>query len=138
MSQEQLIQTPFGVTVFGSSLIRVEPDIVSLNFAVSRLHKQPKDAFQDVRKASRDVRKYLDEVKVDEIGTSRVSISQSHRFVSGEQKFLGYTAKVAFRVLLRQLDKMEDVLSGIVDAGVNEIASVEFQTTKLKEIRADA
>jgi uncharacterized protein YggE len=138
MNREQLIQTPFGINVFGSALIRVEPDIVSLNFAVSRLQQHPKDAFQDVRKASQDVRKYLDKAKVGEIGISRVNISQSFRFISGEQKFIGYTAKVGFHVLLRQLDRMEDILSEIVDAGVNEITSVDFQTTRLKEIRADA
>jgi uncharacterized protein len=138
MSQEQLIQSPFGISVFGSSLVRVEPDIVALNFVVSSLQKHPKDAFQDVRKASHDVREYLDKAKVDEIDTSRVSITQSFRYISGVQEFIGYTAKVGFHVLLRQIEKMEDVLSGIVDAGVNEINSVDFQTTRLKEIRADA
>jgi uncharacterized protein len=138
MYQEQLIQTPFGINVFGSSLLRVEPDIVSLNFVVSSLQKHPKDAFQDVRKATHDVREYLDRVKVDEIDTSRVSITQSFRYISGVQEFIGYTAKVGFHVLLRQIDKMEDVLSGIVDAGVNELNSVDFQTTRLKEVRADA
>ena len=138
MYQEQLIQNPFGITVFGSSLIKVEPDIVSLSFAVSRIHQHPKDAFQDVRSSSQSVRKYLEQAKVDEVNTSRVSISQTFRYISGEQKFLGYTAKVAFNVLLRKLDEMEDLLSGIVDAGANEIENVEFQTTKLKELRADA
>lgn len=138
MYQEQLIQNPFGINVFGSSLVRVEPDIVSLDFAVSRIQKHPKDAFQDVRKASQNVRRYLEQAKVDEVNTSRVSISQAFRFVSGEQKFMGYTAKVVFHVLLKTLDQMEDLLSGIVDAGANEIESVEFQTTKLKELRADA
>ena len=33
---------------------------------------------------------------------------------------------------------MEEVLAGSVDACVNEITSVDFQTTRLKEIRADA
>jgi len=138
MNQEQLIQTPFGINVFGSSLIRVEPDIVSLNFAVSRLQQHPKEAFQEVRIDSQAVRKYLEQAKVGEVGTSRVNISQSFRLVNGERKFIGYTAKIAFHVLLRQLDKMEDVLSGIIDAGVNEIASVDFQTTRLKELRAEA
>ena len=137
MNQVQLVQNPFGVNVFGSSLIRVEPDIVSLNFAVSRLHQHPKDAFQEVRKVSQSVRRYLEETHVDEVNTSRLTISQSFRYTSGEQKFIGYTAKVVYRVLLRQLDKMEDVLAGIVDTGVNEIESVDFQTTKLKELRAD-
>jgi uncharacterized protein len=137
MNQEQLIQNPFGINVFGSSLILVEPDIVSLNFAVSRLQQHPKDAFQEVRKVSQNVRRYLEEAQVDEVNTSRITISQSFRYTSGEQKFLGYTAKVVYHVLLRQLDKMEDVLAGIVDAGVNEVESVDFQTTKLKELRAD-
>jgi len=138
MNQEQLIKTPFGINVFGSALIRVDPDVVSLNFSVSRLHQHPKEAFQDVRKASQGVRKYLEQAKVGEVGTSRVNISQTFRYISNENKFVGYTARVAFHVLLRQLDSMEDVLSGIVDAGVNEITSVDFQTTRLKEIRAEA
>jgi uncharacterized protein YggE len=138
MNQEQLIKTPFGINVFGSALIRVDPDIVSLNFSVSRLHQHPKEAFQDVRKASQGVRKYLEQAKVGEVGTSRVNISQTFRYISNENKFVGYTARVSFHVLLRQLDSMEDVLSGIVDAGVNEITSVDFQTTRLKEIRAEA
>ncbi|MBL0345392.1 SIMPL domain-containing protein [Candidatus Villigracilis affinis] len=138
MNQEQLIKTPFGINVFGSALIRVDPDVVSLNFSVSRLHQHPKEAFQDVRKASQGVRKYLEQAKVGEVGTSRVNISQTFRYISNENKFVGYTARVSFHVLLRQLDSMEDVLSGIVDAGVNEITSVDFQTTRLKEIRAEA
>jgi uncharacterized protein len=138
MNEEQMIQNPFGINVFGSSVIRVEPDIVSLSFAVSRLQQLPKEAFQEVRKASQRVRKYLEQAKVDEVNTSRVTISQSFRYTNGEQKFIGYTAKVVFHVLLHQLDKMEDILAGLVDAGVNELDSVDFQTTKLKEIRADA
>jgi uncharacterized protein len=138
MNQEQLIQTPFGINVFGSALIRVDPDVVSLNFAVSRLHQHPKEAFQDVKKASQNVRKYLEQAKVGEIGISRVSISQTFRYISNDNKFVGYTAKMGFHVLLRQLDTLEDVVSGIVDAGTNEIANVDFQTTRLKEVRADA
>lgn len=138
MFEEQMIKNPFGVNVFGSSVIRVEPDIVSIRFAVSRLQQRPKDAFQEVQKASQNVRKYLEQAGVDEVNTSRVTISQSFRYTSSEHKFIGYTTKVVFHVLLHQLDKMEDVLVGIVDAGVNELDSVDFQTTKLKAIRADA
>ncbi len=138
MNQVQLIQNPFGISVFGSAIVRIEPDVVSLNFAVARLQPHPKEAFGDVRKAAQDVRKYLADAKVSEVGSSRVTIAQTFRFISGEQKFMGYTARVGFQVLLHQLDRMEEILAGIVDAGVNEITSVEFQTTSLKEVRADA
>jgi uncharacterized protein len=138
MNERQLIRNPFGVNVFGSSIIRVEPNIVSIDFAVSRLQQRPKEAFQDVRKASQDVRKYLDQAKLGEIHASRVSISQTFRFTAGERKFVGYTARVGYHILLHELDRMDDILSDIVDAGVNEIVGVDFQTTRLKEVRAEA
>ena len=138
MNQEQLIKTPFGVNVFGSAIVRVEPDIVSMNFAVSRIQQHPKEAFLDVRTVVQQVRKYLEKANVGEVGTSRVSIAQSFRFIANEQKFVGYTARVGFHVLLHQLDRMEEILSGVVDAGVNEISSVDFQTTRLKDVRANA
>ena len=43
----QSVQRPFGINVFGSSIVRVEPDVASLKFSVSRLKQHPKDAFRD-------------------------------------------------------------------------------------------
>ncbi len=39
MNERQAIQNPLGVTVFGSAVLRVEPDIASLRFTVSRLEQ---------------------------------------------------------------------------------------------------
>jgi hypothetical protein len=36
MNNTQVIQNPLGVMVFGSAVLRVEPDIASLRFTVSR------------------------------------------------------------------------------------------------------
>ena len=48
-----------GVKVFGSAILRVEPDVASLQFAVSRQAKQPKDAFGETNKTVKAVRAYL-------------------------------------------------------------------------------
>lgn len=138
MYEAQLIRAPYGISVFGSAIVEVDPDAVSIYCAVARLQQHPKEAFRDARKASQDVRRYLDAAQVNAIRTSRVTVEQSFRFVAGERKFAGYTARVAFHVTLQHLDTLEDILSGIVDAGVNEISKVEFQTSRLKEVRADA
>jgi hypothetical protein len=37
MNNTQAIQNPLGVTVFGSAVLRVEPDIASLNFVVREI-----------------------------------------------------------------------------------------------------
>ncbi len=67
---------------------------------------------------------------------ARIALSQEFRFISGEQKFIGYKAKIGITVVLRDLDRVEEIMMGLVDAGVNEISSTTFQTSKLKELRA--
>lgn len=138
MFNNQTIEQPFGISVFGSSVVRLEPDIASLAFAVSRLAKDPKSAFREARDSAKSVRDFLAQLKVKDVSSSRVTLSQTSRFIDGEPRFVGYTAKVAFHVILRDLDIIESVLSGVVEAGANELDDVSFQTSRLKELRADA
>lgn len=138
MTLPQAIPHPFGITVFGSSIVRSEPDIASLTFAVSRLAQHPKDAFHDARTGAQTVRTYLAHANMTEVGSSRINLSQSFRYIGGEQRFEGYLAKVSFHVLLRDLDRLEEVTAGVVEAGANEVHGLEFQTSRLKDIRAEA
>lgn len=138
MNITQSIQKPFGINVFGSSVVRIEPDVASFKFAVSRLEQHPRDAFRQVREAAQGVRAYLARAEISEVGSSQITLSQSFRYTEGEQRFVGYSAKVTFHVLLYDLSRMEELLSGVVDAGANEVNSVEFQTSQLKEIRVEA
>ena len=138
MNHTQAIQNPLGVTVFGSAVLRVEPDIASLNFTVSRLEQHPKDAFAATRQAVAEVSQYLADSGIEEVGASRINLSQTFRYVGGENKFIGYQAEVSYHLLLTDLDQVEAILAGVVDAGVNKINSVDFQTKRLKELRAEA
>lgn len=135
---QQSLQQPFGITAFGSSIVRVEPDIASLDFSVSRIEQHPKDAFRQAREAAKSVQSYLAQSGLDDYGSSRISLEQTFRYIDRENKFVGYTAKIAFHLLLRQLDRIEEILIGITDAGVNNIESVNYQTSRLKELRAEA
>jgi uncharacterized protein YggE len=56
--------------------------------------------------------------------------------VGGESHFVGYTAEVTFQIILRDLDRLEEILSGLVDAGIDGLGSVTMQTSRLKEIRS--
>jgi uncharacterized protein YggE len=128
-----------GVKVFGSAVIRVEPDVASLQFAVSRQAKQPKDAFQETHRAVKGVRAYLTQAgAAGDMAASRITLTRTFEYTNGRQQPTGYSAKVTFNVLLSDLGRMEELLVGVVDAGANEIDAVEFRTTKLKEHRAEA
>ena len=135
---KQSIQYPLGVNVFGSFIIRVKPDIAIIKFSVNRLAQKPKDAFQETREAAQNAQNYLSQSNVGEFGSSRITMFPSFRYVKTEEKFLGYTASISFNIRMRDLNRIEEVLTGIVDAGANRIESVDYQTSRLKELRANA
>src|SRR6185295_365173 len=135
---EQAIRTPFGITVFGSAVSRIAPDIASLRVSVARLEQKPAEAFAKAREGSQAVQECLRKARITEFGASRVTLAQQHRYIGGETKFVGYQAKVSFHVMLTELDRVEEVLTAVVAAGANEVDGVSFETTRLKEVRAEA
>jgi uncharacterized protein YggE len=134
----QAVTNPFGITVFGSSTRRVPPDIASIVAAVSVLEQKPGDAFSISKNAARAVQEFLHKQNAVEFGTSRVALTRTIKLVNGNQQFGGYQARITFSILLKELDRMEELAEGLVSSGANEIERVAFETTKLKELRAEA
>jgi uncharacterized protein YggE len=134
----QPIATPFGVVVFGSATMRVHPDLAVISFSVSQLKQHPKEAFEAVKQAAQKVQNYLATVQIKDAGSSQIFLNEEFRYESGAQKFAGYRTRVDFRIIIADLTRVEGILSGLIDAGVNKISSVNFQTERLKEVRAEA
>src|SRR4051794_3881798 len=131
-------RTRHGVRVFGSAVIRVAPDIATVLVGVSCLEQQPEPAFAAARKAAQSVGAYLQRRGMQDFGSSRITLSQEFRYANGEQRFVGYAAKIGFSVVLRNMDQVEETVTGLIGAGANELTSVTFQTSRLREVRADA
>jgi uncharacterized protein YggE len=138
IDNEQPEQCRQGVRVFGSAVIRVAPDIATILVGVSRLEQQPEPAFAAARKAAQGVGAYLHRRGLQDFGSSRITLSQEFRYTNGEQRFVGYVSKIGFSVVLRNMDQVEETVSGLIGAGANELTSVTFQTSRLREVRADA
>jgi uncharacterized protein YggE len=127
------------VKVFGSAVVRVPPDTASIVIAVSRTEEKPDAAFSSAREGAQSVTTYLHKAGVEDFGSSRVSLWQQNRFTAaGENRPPSYQAKIEFNVILREIDKTDAVLSGLISAGANSLTSATFQTTRLKELRAEA
>jgi uncharacterized protein YggE len=126
------------ITVFGSATNRVYPDLVSIRGSVSSLETKPSDAFSKAKQSARSVQDYLGTVQNAEFGVSRASLVRHTRFANGRQEFAGYYAKVSFRISLTELDRADEVTERLVAAGMNEIEQISFETSKLKEKRAEA
>jgi len=119
--------------------MRVEPDIGSIRFSVSRLAQQPKEAFDKVRKDAQSIQTFLSQIaSADDVGSSYTTLSRRTRHNDGEEEFIGYEAAITFHILLRDLNRREELLSGVLDAGADELGAFNLQTSQLKEHRAEA
>src|SRR5690349_11612051 len=113
--------TPSSVKVFGSALLRVAPDTASIAIAVSRLEQKPKDAFAKARQAAEAVNACLHRAGVQEFGASRVSLAQEFKYTNNENRFVGYRARIGYGIVLRDLDRVDAVLTELIEAGANEL-----------------
>ena len=140
MDHIQAIPHPNGVTTRGTALIVTQPDLALLQLRVSRSAAHPTDAFKATHDAARTVREFLNKSKIDDTAASRIHLSQEYEGSYSERKPIGYRATIVFNVMLRgaQLDQMEELLAGVIDAGAQEILRIEFSTSRLKELRNEA
>jgi uncharacterized protein len=134
----QEIENPFGITVFGSATVRVEPDVAVLSFSVSEVRPTPKEAFEAIRESAQKLQAFLTQANIRNSGSSRISLDVRYEYKDSKHEFMGYETQIGYRILLYDLDQVENILIGIMDAGVNRVGAVDFQTTRLKQIRAEA
>lgn len=139
MYVNQSIQRPHGVNAFGSCLVRADPDFASIRFAVTRLAAHPREAFAEARAVATTVRDCMRQLGIPDrdVAAADTTLSEAYT-MPPERKKLGYEATVAFHVILHDLGKLEVLLAGVVDAGIDRIVSVGPKTSRLKEIRRDA
>ncbi|MGH9277598.1 MAG: SIMPL domain-containing protein [Acidimicrobiales bacterium] len=136
----QTIQHPSGVNVFGSAVIRTDPDRAVAEIGVTRLASKASTAFEETRKAVASVSKSLSSsgIPTEAVEISRVTLRSAFDGFGANAKFIGYQAEVSFRIVIEALEKVEPVLSAAVEAGANQVTSVSYLTSRLRELRAEA
>jgi uncharacterized protein len=136
----QSIEHPVGANVYGSAVLRTEPDLAVAEIGVARVASTAKAAFSETGKAVeavvRSVRR--NNISPEAVEVSRVVLTSAYEGFGQAQKFIGYRARATFRILINRLDSVEGVLTGAVEAGANEVISVKYLTTHLAELRAQA
>jgi uncharacterized protein YggE len=136
----QSIQRPLGVTVFGSTLMRVDPDYASLRFAVTRLAAKPKEAFDEARAGAERVREVVRKLRVADrdVRSSGLSLAEEYVGYNQDRKMAGFRATIDFHAIVRDFAVVEPLLVAVVDAGADRIMSVHSKTSRLRELRKDA
>jgi hypothetical protein len=132
----QAIEPMSGVSVFGSALLRTEPDLAEVDLGVVKTAQTAAEAFEANRAGVGAVRDSLRASGLADVSVEVTRVTLETLYDSYERrKVVGYQAYVHFRLLMTRLDDVEATLTAAVEAGANEV-QVTYQTSRLRELRA--
>ena len=83
------------------------------------------------------VLKYIKKMNIakEDYQTQRVSLYPNYDY---EKKKTSYIATQTVYVLLKDLNKYDALVDGLVDLGINRIDNVEFKSSKIDQLQSDA
>jgi hypothetical protein len=83
------------------------------------------------------VLKYIKKMNIakEDYQTQRVSLYPNYDY---EKKKTSYIATQTVYVLLKDLNKYDALMDGLVDLGINRIDNVEFKSSKIDQLQSDA
>lgn len=90
--------------------------------------QRPSEALAATRDAVKAVRAHLAKTDTDaDVAASHTTLSHEFQDGSGRSITAGYTARVSFSVHLSAIDRLEELLVGIVESGADEIDGLDFR-----------
>lgn len=132
------------VTVTGEASLNVTPDRAIVRAGVSSQGKTAREAMTINSKAMSAVLVALKESGIADadVQTSRLGLDALRGGKDNPQQVTGFQAANRVSIVVRDLNKIGDVLDKLVTAGANSISGVEFVVTDysklLDKVRADA
>lgn len=131
---------PGVISVSGEAEVRIMPDEVILRLGVETSDKNLSKAKQlndqIVAKVQAVAKRYG--IPAERVQTDYLNIEPRYNDGYTQREFVGYFVHKTVVITLRDLTKFEDVLSGLLESGVNYVHGIEFRTTDLRKYRDQA
>ena len=141
-AQDSSVERETGqISVTGEAEVRIVPDEVILTLGVETWNKN-----MEIAKGQNDaiVARVFDVAEDHGIAPEHVQtdwVSIDPRYYNGSYEgrdFIGYFVHKTVEIRLRDLDQFEDLLSSVLEAGVNYVHGIQFRTTELRKYRDEA
>jgi hypothetical protein len=133
---QELKQIP-QISVNGEGKVKVIPDEATIEVTVETKGNNVKDV-----KKQNDIKieaalKFIKKMNLapSDFKTQRVALNPQYDY---EKKKHNYNATQTIEILLKDLSKYDQLMEGLVDAGINRIDSVTFQSSKLVQYQSQA
>jgi uncharacterized protein len=124
------------ITVSGQAEINVTPDMAVFGLRVVTLDKDIARAKalndESVRKTLALAKEY--KIAPEDIQTNYISVEMQYSDGDDDKPkvFLGYQVSKKIVLTLRDMSRIESLLSDVIKAGVNRVEGVDFRTTQIR------
>ncbi len=144
---------PNAITVSGEGKATVKPDLGIFTVSVITNAKKVKDAQSQNTEHSNAILKYLKDQGVadKDLKTISYGINPQYQYynvppcysgslcpVQKPPEIVSYEVRHTLEVKVRDLSKIDDLLSGVVASGANEVGTISFTVDKIEDIKAEA
>ena len=128
------------ITVNGEAVVKVQPDKIIITFGIETWDKDiilAKQENNDIMKKAIVVIKEAG-IREKDIQTDYLSIEPRYGDNYEKRNFIGYFVRNTLVITTAEPDKVENLVTGVLQSGVNYIHSINFQTTEFKKYREQA
>jgi uncharacterized protein len=126
------------LTVTGTAVLRVEPDMAVISLAVVQEDRDPRVAYREAHDAIAKIRRFVAGFDRVELRSSSVSLGQVTNRGPKTETITAFNARINLSLLVKDLSVIEPLIVGVLEAGANQLVSTEFTTSRLKETRERA
>jgi uncharacterized protein len=129
-----------GVSAIGNATIRVAPDNLTIVAILSHWDEDAKQAYAGARQKCSVVQDYLTAQKIRGSTSARIALLRGWGGAPAEKRssVSGISAKARFTIKVSDLDRLDELMTGLIDAGIEEFSVITYQSSLLKEIKNDA
>ena len=128
------------IMVNGEAVVKVEPDQIIITFGVETWDNDimiAKQKNNDIMKKAMAVIKDF-KIPDTDVQTDYLSVEPRYDDNYDKRNFIGYFIRNTFVVTLSDPEKVEDLVTSVLQSGVNYIHGISFQTTQFKKYREQA
>lgn len=130
------------VSFSGEGKVVAKPDIAKVQLSIVTDALTSKAAQDENSKKSKAVTDYLKKQDLDDkdIKTTGYNIYPQYKYpqFGGQPTITGYQVNQSMEVKVRNLDKVSNILDGVVTAGTNQVNSLSFEIDDPESLKADA
>lgn len=125
------------ITVSGQAEISVTPDMAVFNLRVVTLDKDlAKSKALNDEKVSKTLAMAKDyKIAPEDVQTTYISVDTNYTdYQEGKPRvFLGYEVSKKIVLTLRDMSRIESLLSDVIKTGVNRVEGIDFRTTQIRQ-----